>query len=164
MSGASAEGRDVAEAWVRKVEARVTILRRVEDVFAYVIAVQSMPEWRGDVAEAVQLTDGPFGVGTRIRAGARWFGRPLGIVVEVTELEPDAKFGYRPVAGPLRTHNVCTFHSEAGSTRVTLTDEIELGGIVGILEPVMARLVRRQYAANLGRLKTLLEAQPASGT
>jgi hypothetical protein len=43
------------------------------------------------------------------------------------------------------------------------TDEIELDGIFGILEPVMARLVRRQYELNLGRLKTILEGQPARG-
>jgi len=147
---------------VRKVEVRVGIHRPVEVVFAYVIAVETMPEWRGDVAEAVQLTDGPFGVGTRIRAGGRFLGRPLGIVVEVTELDPGATFAYRPVSGPLRTRNVYTFESTAGGTQITLTDEIELGGILGLLEPVMARIVRRKYQANLGRLKTILEAQPAS--
>jgi uncharacterized membrane protein len=148
---------------VRKVEVRVSIQRPVEEVFAYVIAVESMPDWRGDVAEAVQLTDGPFGVGTRIRAGSRFLGRPLGIVVEVTELEPGARFAYRPVSGPLRTHNVYTFESTAGGTQITLTDEIELSGLLGLLEPAMARLVRRQYQANLTRLKTILEAQPARG-
>jgi uncharacterized protein YndB with AHSA1/START domain len=148
---------------VRKVKVGVRIDRPVEDVFAYVIAVETMPEWRGDVAGAVQVTDGPIGVGTRIRAGGRFLGRPLGIVVEVTELEPGAVFAYRPVSGPLRTHNVYTFESEAGGTQIFLTDEIELGGILGLLEPVMARIVRRQYQANLGRLKTILEAQPARG-
>lgn len=146
---------------MRKVELRVTILRPVEDVFAYVIAVERMHEWRGDVAEAVQLTDGPFGVGSRIRAGGRLLGRPLGIVVEVTELEPNATFAYRPISGPLQTHNVYSFTGEAGSTQITLTDEVELGGVLGILEPLMARLVRRQYQANLGRLKTILESRPA---
>ena len=148
---------------MRKTEVGVSIRRPVEDVFAYVIAVEAMPEWRGDVAEAVQLTDGPFGVGTRIRAGGRLLGRPLGIVVEVTELEPGARFAYRPVSGPLRTHNVYTFESKAGGTQITLTDEIELSGIFRLLEPVMARVVRRQYQANLSRLKTILEAPPARG-
>lgn len=148
---------------MRTVEVRVSIHRPVEVVFAYVIAVEAMPEWRGDVAEAVQLTEGPLGVGTRIRAGGRLLGRPLGIVVEVTELEPGATFGYRPVSGPLRSHNVYSFESTVAGTQITLTDEIELGGPLGLLEPVMARLVRRQYQANLARLKTLLETRPARG-
>jgi hypothetical protein len=122
-----------------------------------------MPQWRGDVSEAEQLTDGPIGVGTRIRAGGKVLGRPIGLVVEVTELEPGAKFAYRPVSGPLRTHNVYTFKPDAGGTLVALTDEIELSGILGLFEPLMARMVRRQYGANLGRLKAILEAQPAEG-
>ena len=104
---------------MRKIEVRVSIQRPVEAVFAYASAVETMPEWRGDVAEAVQLTDGPFGVGTRIRAGGRFLGRPLGIVVEVTELEPGARFAYRPVSGPLRTRNIYTFESrEIGRAHV----------------------------------------------
>jgi hypothetical protein len=69
------------------------------------------------------------------------------------------RFGYRPVSEPLRTHNVSAFEGEAGGTLVTLTDEIELRGILGLVEPMLGRMVRRQYAANLGRLKTVLEAQ-----
>jgi hypothetical protein len=103
------------------------------------------------------------GLGTRIRAGSRVLGRPIGLIVEVTELEPGARFGYRPVSGPLRTHNVYVFEPDADGTLVTLTDEIELGGIFRLLEPMMGRMVRRQYAANLGRLKAVLEAQPAKG-
>jgi hypothetical protein len=53
----------------------------------------------------------------------------------VTELEPGVRFGYRPVSGPLRTHNVYTFEAESGGTLVTLTDEIELRGIFGLFEP-----------------------------
>jgi hypothetical protein len=81
----------------------------------------------------------------------------------LTEFEPGLRFGYRPVSGPLRTHNVYSFEPDADGTLVALTDEIELSGILALLEPLMARMVRRQYEANLGRLKTILEAQPATG-
>ena len=47
--------------------------------------------------------------------------------------------------------------SEAGGTLVTLTDEIELSGIFRLFESLLARMVRRQYGANFGRLKAILE-------
>ena len=122
---------------MRKVEVRVRIQHPVAQVYAYTTTVDTMPEWRGDVSEAEQLSDGPLAVGTRIRAGGKALGRSIGLVVEVTELEPGVRFGYRPVSGPLRTHNVYTFESETGGTRVTLTDEIELRGIFGLFEPLM---------------------------
>jgi uncharacterized membrane protein len=149
---------------VKKVEVRVRIQRPVEDVYAYTSAVDTMPEWRGDVSEAEQLTDGPLGIGTRIRAGGKVLGRPIGLAVEVTELEPGARFGYRPVSGPLRTHNVYAFEPDAGGTVVTLTDEIELDGILGLFEPLLGAMVRRQYRANLGRLKAVMETQVAGGS
>ena len=76
------------EGIVRKIEIHIRVPGPVEDVYAYTSAVETMPEWRGDVSEAEQLTDGPLAVGTRIRAGGRVLGRPIGLVVEVTELEP----------------------------------------------------------------------------
>lgn len=87
------------------------------------------------------------------RHHARVARRPLGAVLAHR----------RPVSGPLRTHNVYAFESEAGGTLVTLTDEIELSGVFRPFKSLMARMVRRQYEANLGRLKTILEAQPTRG-
>lgn len=148
---------------MREVEVSIRIHRPVEDVYAYASTFSAMPAWRGGVSEVGQLTDGPVGVGTRIRAGGRVLGRPVGIVIEVTALEPGSRFAYRGVSGPLRTHNSVTFESVAGGTQVTWTDEIELGGILGPMEPLMARMVRRGYEADLGRLKAILEAEPAKG-
>jgi uncharacterized protein YndB with AHSA1/START domain len=148
---------------VKKIEVRVRIDRSPEAVHAYARDYRTMPEWRGGISESVQLTDGPVGVGTRIRGGGKVLGRPMGIVIEVTAMEPGSRFAYTGAAGPLRTHNVVTFDSVAGGTKVTWTDEVELRGIFGLLEPLMGRMVRRGYENDLGRLKAILEAQPANG-
>jgi uncharacterized protein YndB with AHSA1/START domain len=148
---------------VEKIAATIRIDRAAEDVYAYASTFSTMPEWRGGVSEAEQLTDGPVGVGTRIRGGGKVLGRPIGIVIEVTALEPGSRFAYRGTAGLLRTHNIVTFESVAGGTQVTWTDDVELRGILGLLEPLMGRMVRRGYEADLGRLKAILEAPPAKG-
>jgi uncharacterized membrane protein len=146
---------------VKTVEVGIRIDRAAEDVYTYASTFSAMPAWRGGVSEVEQLTEGPVGVGTRLRAGGRVLGRALGIVIEVTALEPGSRFEYRGAAGPLRTHNVVTFERVTGGTQVTWTDEIELSGVLGPLEPLVGRLVRRGYEADLGRLKDILEAQPA---
>lgn len=148
---------------MKKVEVKIRIGRGAEDVYAYASTFSAMPEWRGGVSEVEQLTEGPVGVGTRIRAGGKLLGRPVGIVIEVTALEPGSRFAYRGASGPLRTHNIVTFESVAGGTQVTWTDDVQLGGRFGLFEPLMGRMVRRGYEADLGRLKAILEAQPANG-
>ena len=51
---------------------------------------------------------------------------------------------------------------EAGGTLVTLADEIQLGGIFRLFDPLLAGMVRRGYTANLGRLKAILEGPAAT--
>ena len=147
---------------MEKIAATIRIDRAAEDVYAYASTYSTWPEWRGGVSEAEQLTNGPVGVGTRIRGGGKLLGRPVGIVIEVTTLEPGSRFAYRGAAGPLRTHNIVTFESVAGGTQVTWTDDVELRGILGLLEPLMGRTVRRGYEADLGRLKAIMETQVAA--
>jgi uncharacterized protein YndB with AHSA1/START domain len=148
---------------MKRIAATIQVDRSPEDVHAFASDYRMMPEWRGGVSESVPLTDGPVRVGTRIRGGGKVLGRPVGIVIEVTALEPGSRFAYRGEAGPLRTHNVVTFEGVAGGTKVTWTDGVELRGIFGLLEPLMGRMVRRGYEADLARLKAILEAQPAEG-
>jgi hypothetical protein len=63
---------------VEKIAATIRIDRVAEDVYAYASTYSTWPEWRGGVSEAEQLTDGPVGVGTRIRGGGKLLGRPMG--------------------------------------------------------------------------------------
>ena len=106
------------------------------------------------------LTEGPVRVGTRARGIGTILGRPFTIDVEVTALEPGARFGYRPIKGPLKTNNLYTFETQAGGTLVILTDDIGLNGIFKIFLPVMPSLVRSGYRKNLAGLKSALESQP----
>ena len=147
---------------MNKVAATIRIDRSVEDVYAYASTYGTWPRWRTGVSESEQLTEGPVGVGTRIRGGGKLLGRPVGIVIEVTAWERGSRFAYRGAAGPLRTHNIVTFERVAGGTEVTWVDDVELRGIFRLLEPLMGRMVRRGYEADLGRLKAILEAQPAN--
>jgi hypothetical protein len=146
---------------MRQIEVRVWIDRRVDEVYAYVVDFGRWPEWRSDVVGGELLTTGPVRVGTRARGIGKIFGRPLTIDVEVTALEPGARFGYRPIKGPLRTNNLYTFEARDGGTRVVLTDDIGLRGIFNVFLPVMPAFVRSAYRKNLAGLKAVLEAQPA---
>jgi hypothetical protein len=45
-----------------------------------------------------------------------------------------------------------------------LQDVDAYASILGLLEPPVARILRRHYQANLDRLRTILEAQPATAS
>jgi uncharacterized protein YndB with AHSA1/START domain len=141
------------------VETSILIDRQVEDVYAYVTDVDKMTQWRGGVVEVEKVTDGPVGVGTRIRAVGKRPGGRSSMDVEVTEVEPSARFAYRGEAGPLSTINTYTFESDAYGTKVTHTDEVELRGMLRLIEPLLGRMLRRQFEADLASLKAHLEVR-----
>lgn len=146
---------------MKTIEVRVWIDRPVEDVYDAVITLDDWPKWRSDVVRGHMLTDGPLRVGSQARGVGLLLGREIAIDVEVTALEPGARFGYRPIKGPLRTNNLYRFESQDGGTLVVLTDDIKLKGALRILTPVMPALVRSGYRRNLAGLKTLLETHTA---
>ncbi len=147
-----------------KIETGIQIDRALENVYAYATNVDNMTQWLGAVVEAERLTDGPLGVGTRIRAVGKMLGRRMDSVAEVTALEPNARFAFKIASGPFTSHNSDAFESVAGGTKVTDTVEIELGGILGLADSLMGRMMRRQFEANLAALKARLEAQTANGS
>jgi uncharacterized membrane protein len=145
-----------------KTGASIQIDRPVEDVYAYATTVDTLPQWLGAVVEVEQLTDGPLRVGTRIRAVGTILGRRLVTLVEVTALEPGARFAFTGVTGPFTAHNNYTFESVPGGAKVTDAAEIELSGPLRLVDPLVGAMVRRQFEANLAALKDRLETQAAS--
>lgn len=145
------------------VETSIHIDRPVDDVYAYATDVETMTEWLSALVEAEELTDRPLGVGTRIRTVSRLLGRHMESVIEVTAFEPGARFAIKGATGSFKNHSTFTFESVGGGTRVTDIVEMEVSGILGLAEPLMARMLRRQFEANLAALKERLEAQDTGG-
>ena len=144
-----------------RVEASVRIDRPVEDVYAYATTVDTLPQWLGAVQEVEQLTGGPLAVGTQIREVGKMLGRRLVTLVEVTALEPGVRFAFTGVTGPFTAHNSYTFESVAGGTKVTDAAESELSGLFRLIDPLVGRMMRRQFEANLAAVKDRLETQAA---
>lgn len=73
----------------------VHIDRPPEDVWSVVADLDSHPEWRPALREFRQVSDGPLGVGTRIREVLSWRGREIVIEDVVTAFEPPHRLGLR---------------------------------------------------------------------
>lgn len=137
----------------------VVINRSIEEVFAFVTEVEKWPQWRAEVVEVKKSSGGPVGVGTTFSGVGRFLGRRLENTNEVTQYEPNRKFGFKTTAGPVSMQFTDTFESVEGGTKVSLELQGETGGFFKLAEPIMNRMVRRQFKTNYANLKDLLEAQ-----
>jgi len=135
--------------------------RPAAEVFGYVSDPDKLSSWQTNTVSAVQEGDGPLALGTRLREVHRApGGKELESVVEVSEFEPDRVFALQVVEGT-PVHVRMTFESADGGTQVRFRAYGRLGGAMRMMQPVLGRVLKRQFTAQLGELKRRLERAPA---
>jgi uncharacterized protein YndB with AHSA1/START domain len=133
------------------------IARPVHDVFAYATDPEKLSSWQTNTVSATREDDGPYGVGSRLREVHRApGGKELESVVEVVEYAPDRVFALEVKEGtPIHAHVM--FDPADAGTRVRFRAHGTLSGPARIIEPLVARMLRKQFAQHLETLKQVLE-------
>lgn len=143
------------------IEASTVIDRPLEEVFDYVADMRNASDYSAELVEARKTSNGPVGLGTTFAITAQILGRRLESNTEIVDYEPYRTFALEHDAGPLKAQDDrFTFERADGGTRVTHRVEAESGGLFRFADPVVSRLMRRQWETNMGVLKELLESQP----
>ncbi len=140
-----------------RVDISTEVKRPVAEVFAYVSDPANLPEWNSLVQEA-SASETPIRVGTKIMSRVKFLGRRIEQTAEVTEFAHDKKFvfkGDKPF--PATITNL--FEAATGGTKLTQIGEFEPGGFFKVGEPILARITKKQFEAQLDTLKELLEAR-----
>lgn len=130
-----------------------------EIVFDYLTDPSKLADWQTSKTLAEQLTDGPPGLGTRVRErtkppGAKEFEQ----IVEFTEFDRPRRVHIHIVEGPYPIDGTWTFEQDGDRTEVSFTAEGELRGAVRVLEPIFKLLMARQFAVYHRNLRRNVES------
>jgi len=77
----------------------IEINRSPKDVFAYLDQLERHGEWQGEIVSATRETDGPVGVGTRVREIRKMGRREIDASYEITEHDPPHRTAFRGTVG-----------------------------------------------------------------
>lgn len=147
-----------------RIEESITIERPPEEVFAFFDNRRNDSRWMETVVSSEWLEeDGPTSLGRRGRMVMR-VPRATEFHDEVTDYEPGRRVSHRMVSESMVMTTACHADPAPGGTRATLVFESERlpGGVLGrVTAPFVARSVRRNYRADLVRLKQILEGSDA---
>ena len=143
-----------------RVEESVEIDRPPEEVFEYVADPENLPEWSGIVLEVhKEDPQRELREGERFTTVAKFLGRRFETPMEVTAHEPPRRHSDRSTGGPFEQEYTFVLEETAGGgTRLTEVAEGEPGGFFRLVGPLLEMAGRRQFRADLGNLKDLLEA------
>jgi uncharacterized protein YndB with AHSA1/START domain len=142
-----------------KVEVVVEIQRPPAEVFAYLTDPAQLPQWQSSAIEA--HWEGEKARGSRVKEVRKFLGRRMESELEVTDYEPDRRFGLKVLSGPVPFSVQHTLEPSNGGTRLTFVGEGEPGGFFKLAEPIVARTAERQFRNDFETLKDVLEGQAA---
>ena len=143
------------------IRSEITINRTPEDVFAYFADFRNYAAWESSTEEMVQTSEGPLGVGSTFRVTAKfmpmWSPRFSG---RVTEYEPPKKMAMESGGGaPFAGGGTYSFEPIEGGTNLTFDGTMRMKSLLKLMEPLLHGSFRKQSAADLRKLKEVLEGQ-----
>jgi uncharacterized protein YndB with AHSA1/START domain len=142
---------------VRIVET-IRIERPPEDVWAVVSDPATHTDWRPSLVEFRQVSDGPLGVGARIREVLTWGGRTIEIEDVVTAFDPPRRFAAR---GGWKTADFDVefrLEPQNGATTVTMDWPLRPRSLaLRLAAPFLKGSMRRSTLEELELLKAYVE-------
>lgn len=127
-------------------------------MFAYLSDFTTTAEWDPGVKEAEQLTDGPVGVGTRVRVVALFMGREVELVYEVSEFEPPRRIVLRGENSTTLSIDEIVVDPVGEECRVGYDANLTLKGPLRLVDPLLALLFRRIADRAIGGLRKAVGA------
>ena len=135
----------------------VTIRRAVEDVFAFLADFENIPTWNYAIVETKKTSPEPVGVGTTYRQ-IRSIPDRREEGFEVTAFEPTSRLEVHGDIG--RFVATISYQLTPTGDGTRLTNAVDLkpsSGVLRLLAPLAAFRVKPAVAANLEKLKEVLE-------
>lgn len=143
-------------------EESIVIRRPIEEVFAFVADQTKAPQWQSGLLEVRRTTNGPLGIGTKHTAVRKFMGRRLEATNEYVVFEPNKEITFKGTAGSSDFQHSYLTESTNEGTKLTSRMEMQSKGLFGLAEPLIASSLQREFVANLGDLKDLLESGVAA--
>jgi Polyketide cyclase / dehydrase and lipid transport len=137
-------------------ENTVLIRRPIEAVFGFLAHFENVPKWNYAILETRKVSEGPVGVGT-IYQQVRSVPSRSEERLEVTVYNPPRHLEIQGQLGPFPSRLSYALDALPEGTRLTNAVELELRGPGRLLGRVAVPRVRDAVAANLRKLKELLE-------
>lgn len=116
-------------------------------------------QWQYGTLATARLSEGAPAIGASFRSIGHLMGQRNLSTYEVTEYEPNRKYGFRSLSGPLQSQTSYTFEIVDDSTKVTVSTQANVGNSFQVTDDNLEEKMKKQLKENLITLKNLLEAE-----
>jgi uncharacterized protein YndB with AHSA1/START domain len=140
-----------------EINSSSTIARAPGEVFEFVGDQANAQKWLGGWLET-RPTSETQGVGFTWVDVIEVFGRRVETEFELTEFEPAQKIAFKSIRGSFPLSGAYSFAQAGEGTAVNFDLQGEPGGFFKLAEPLVARMLQRQWDTNVANLKDVMES------
>jgi hypothetical protein len=133
------------------------IYRPIKRVFDFISMPENDFQWQYGTLASTRLSEGIIGLGACFQSVGHFMEIRMQSTFEVTEYEPNQKYGFKSTSGPLQSFTTYTLEILKGSTKVTVSLQASAINLIGLNENVLEKKMKRQLKENLAMLKNILE-------
>ena len=135
------------------------IYRPVKQVFDFISTPENDFQWQYGTLASAQISEGATRVGTFFRSIGHLMGRRVQGTFEVTEYEPNAKYGFKSLSGPLQSNTSYAFSMDRGCTKINISTQAIAVNSIQLNEGILEKKMKKQLKENLALLKDILETK-----
>jgi uncharacterized membrane protein len=140
------------------VSTEITINRDIDIVSEFAANPDHAPEWYVNIDSAEWLTEPPVKEGSKIAFKAKFLGKELAYIYQVTEWVPGERMVMRTAEGPFPMKTTYTWKAvNNGATLMTLRNEGEPKGFSKFISPFMSVMMKKANTNDLKKIKQILE-------
>lgn len=140
-----------------QVIANTQIYQPVGQVFEFISTPENDFQWQYGTLASTRLAGNTAGLGACFQSTGNFMGHRIQGLFEVTEYEPNSKYGFKSLSGPLQSFTTYTLETLRGCTQVKLLLQANLVNLLDLNESILEKKMKRQYKENLAMLKSILE-------
>ena len=140
-----------------KLISSTIIERPVQQVFDFVSTPENDFQWRYGTLATAMLPKGSDSMRTFFRSIGHLMGRRNLSTFEITEVEPNKKYAFKSLSGPVHTSTSYLLENVSGRTRINIAIQASAPNFFHITEKLLWKTMKKQLEEDVARLKTILE-------
>ena len=133
------------------------IERPVEQVFDFVSTPENDFQWQYGTLATARLPKGSGAVRAFFRSIGHLMGRRNLGTFEIIEFEPNKKYGFKSLSGPVHSSTTYTLENVRGGTRINVSIQASAPDFFHITENLLWKTMKIQLEEDVTTLKAILE-------
>jgi hypothetical protein len=139
------------------VEKSIFINKPAQDVWAFTTAEGGYMKYQVGVTEVIEGKGPRHTVGSTFTEVRKFMGQEMRTTIEVTAIEPNAKWAGKVIKGPVPYEVTTTYEDSNGGMKYTTKVVGEPKGFFKLAEGLVASQLEKSLGEDLQKLKVLVE-------